>query len=277
MNKLPTAKRAEVVRCLVEGNSIRGTVRMTGAAKNTVIKLLLELGEACGHFQDAVLRNLPCKRIQADEIWTFCYAKFKHVPEEHQGEFGYGDVWTFTALDADTKLVASWAIGPRTYSMAAEFVQDLVPRLAHRVQLTTNGASMYLNAVEEAFGADVDIAVLQKIYGPADETPARYSPPECIGTVTQIVQGDPKPEHISTSFVNRSSLTMRMSMRRFTRLTNGFSKKLHNLMAAVSLHFMHYNFCRLHQSLSGKTPAMAAGVADRTWFLEEVVALLDSN
>jgi len=277
MNKLSTAKRTQVVRCLVEGNSIRATVRMTGAAKNTVIKLLVELGEACDHFQDAIFRNLPCRRIQADEIWSFCYAKHKNVPEEHRGEFGYGDVWTFTAMDADTKLVPSWAIGPRDFTMASEFMRDLVSRLAHRVQLTTDGHTMYLNAVEAAFGADVDFAMLQKIYGPATGTAARYSPPECVGAVTQIIQGNPKPEHISTSYIERQNLTMRMSMRRFTRLTNGFSKKIENLMAAVSLHFMHYNFCRIHKSLNGKTPAMAAGVTDHVWPIEEVIGLLGSN
>jgi IS1 family transposase len=250
---------------------------MTGAAKNTVVKLLVELGEACDRFQDETLRNLPCKRIQADEIWSFVYAKQKNVPEEHRGAFGYGDVWTFTAIDADTKLVPSWVIGPRDLDTATAFMHDLVSRLARRVQLTTDGHTMYLEAVEDAFGAEVDFAMLQKIYGQPIGSPARYSPPECIGTVTQVVQGDPKPEHVSTSFVERQNLTMRMSMRRFTRLTNGFSKKLANLMAAVSLHFMHYNFSRVHKTLDGRTPAMAAGVTDHVWSVEELVALLDSN
>lgn len=277
MNKLSTAKRSQVVAALVEGNSIRATVRMTGVAKNTVVKLLVELGEACACYQDEALRDLYCERLQADEIWSFCYAKAKNVPDEHRGEFGYGDVWTFTAIDADTKLVPSWMIGPRDLTTATAFMQDVVARLHGRVQLTTDGHTMYLAAVEDAFGADVDYAMLQKVYGVPAEAERRYSPAECIGTSTQVIQGNPKDEHISTSYVERQNLTMRMSMRRFTRLTNGFSKKLANLMAAVSLHFMHYNFCRKHQTLNGQTPAMAAGVADHVWSIEEVVALLDGE
>ncbi|MGD1148206.1 MAG: IS1 family transposase [Thermoanaerobaculaceae bacterium] len=277
MNKLSTAKRTQVVRCLVEGNSIRATVRMTGAAKNTVVKLLSELGEACAQFQDEALRSLTCRRIQADEIWSFCYAKAKNVPDEHRGEFGYGDVWTFTAIDADTKLVPAWLVGSRDGGTATEFMQDLASRLRHRVQLTTDGHTMYLDAVEDAFGADVDYAMLQKHYGVPVEAEKRYSPAECIGTSTEIRQGCPNPKHISTSYVERQNLTMRMSMRRFTRLTNGFSKKLANHMAAVSLYFMFYNFGRKHQSLAGKTPAMVAGVTDHVWSVEEIVALLDGE
>ncbi|HVN75136.1 MAG TPA: IS1 family transposase [Thermoanaerobaculaceae bacterium] len=277
MNKLSTAKRVRVVAALVEGNSILATVRMTGAAKNTVVKLLAELGEACTRYQDEKLRDLPCKRIQADEIWSFCYAKAKNVPAQHRGEFGFGDVWTFTAIEADTKLVPAWMIGPRDLDTATAFMRDLVARLRHRVQLTTDGLNVYLDAVDDAFGCDVDFAQLQKLYGTAPEAETRYSPAKCIGTSTQVVQGNPKEEHISTSYVERQNLTMRMSMRRFTRLTNGFSKKLTNHMAAVSLYFMHYNFCRKHQTLRGKTPAMAAGVADHVWSIEELVALLDSN
>ncbi len=277
MNKLSTAKRAAVVRCLVEGNSIRATVRMTGAAKNTVIKLLVELGEACSRYQDAVFNDLYCEHVQADEIWSFCHAKAKNVPEVHRGEFGYGDVWTFTAIDADTKLVPSWMIGPRDLTTATAFMQDVVARLHGRVQLTTDGLHLYIDAVESSFGSDVDFAQLQKLYGVPPEAEHRYSPAQCIGTSTEVMQGNPDPSHISTSYVERQNLTMRMSMRRFTRLTNGFSKKLANLMAAVSLHFMHYNFCRKHQTLKGQTPAMAAGVSDHVWSVEEVVALLDSN
>lgn len=277
MNKLSTAKRIQVVAALVEGNSIRATVRMTGAAKNTVVKLLVELGEACARFQDETLRDLYCEHLQADEIWSLCYAKAKNVPEEYRGEFGCGDVWTFTALDADTKLVPSWMIGPRDLSTANAFMQDVVSRLHGRVQLTTDGHAMYLDAVESAFGSAVDFAQLQKLYGVPPEAEKRYSPAECIGTRSQIVQGNPDPAHVSTSYVERQNLTMRMSMRRFTRLTNAFSKKVANLMAAVSLHFMHYNFCRVHQALKGKTPAMAVGVADHVWLVEEFVALLDSN
>ncbi len=277
MNKLSTAKRAAVVRCLVEGNSIRATVRMTGAAKNTVVKLLVELGEACSKYQDEQLRDLYSERIQADEIWSFCYAKAKNVPDEHRGEFGYGDVWTFVGIDADTKLVPAWLVGPRDAGTATEFMQGLAGRLRNRVQLTTDGHTMYLDAVEDAFGAEVDYAMLQKHYGVPPEAEKRYSPAECIGVSLDVRQGCPNPHHISTSYVERQNLTMRMSMRRFTRLTNAFSKKVENLAAAVSLHFIHYNFCRKHQSLSGQTPAMAAGVADHVWSVEEVVALLDSN
>ncbi|MBZ5587327.1 MAG: IS1 family transposase [Acidobacteriia bacterium] len=274
MNKLTTAKRIQVVAALVEGNSIRATVRMTGTAKNTVIKLLVELGGVCARYQDEALHDLYCEHVQADEIWSFCYAKTKNVPQKHQGEFGYGDVWTFTAIDADTKLVPSWMIGPRDLDTATAFMQDLVSRIHGRVQLTTDGHSMYLDAVDAAFGSAVDFAQLQKLYGVPPDVERRYSPAVCIGTNTQVVQGNPDAAHISTSYVERQNLTMRMSMRRFTRLTNGFSKKLDNLMAAVSLHFMHYNFCRPHKTLKGKTPAMAAGVANHTWAVREVVALL---
>ncbi len=276
MNKLSTAKRSQVIRCLVEGNSIRATVRMTGVAKNTVVKLLVDLGEACSRFQHEALRDLYCEHIQADEIWSFVYAKQKNVPQELRGTFGVGDVWTFTAIDADTKLVLSWLVGPRDLDSATAFMHDVVSRLHNRVQLTTDGHTMYLEAVESAFGAEVDYAMLQKQYGVPPEAERRYSPPECIGTSTEVVQGNPDPEHVSTSYVERQNLTMRMSMRRFTRLTNAFSKKVENLAAAVSLHFMYYNFCRKHQTTK-MTPATAAGVTDHQWTVEEVVALLDSN
>jgi len=224
---------------------------MTGAAKNTVVKLLAELGEACQWYQDEHLRNLPCKRVQCDEVWSFCYSKDKNVPQQHKGEFGYGDVWTWTALCADTKLVPSWLVGRRTGADARAFISDLADRLANRVQLTTDGYRAYLGAVEEAFGADIDYAILDKMYGP-------------------------EPKDISTSYVERQNLTMRMGMRRFTRLTNAFSKKVEYLMHAVSLHFMYYNFARVHRSL-GTTPAKAAGVSDHVWSIEEIVGLLGSN
>ena len=276
MNKLSTAKRTQVVKCLVEGNSIRATVRMTGAAKNTVVKLLVELGEACSRYQHEALRDLYCEHVQCDEIWAFCYAKEKNVPDEHRGEFGYGDVWTFTAIDAETKLVPAWMLGTRDADCATAFLHDLASRLNHRVQLTTDGHRMYLEAVEGAFGSEIDFAQLQKIYsGEGPEGQKRYSPPVCTGTNTQVIEGEPDPEHISTSYVERQNLTMRMSMRRFTRLTNAFSKKVENLAAAVSLHFMHYNFCRVHKSLNGLTPAMAAGVTDHVWTAEELIGLLD--
>jgi IS1 family transposase len=247
---------------------------MTGVAKNTVVKLLVDLGKACSWYQDKTLRNLPCKRIQCDEIWAFCYAKEKNVPKKLKGQFGYGDVWTFTAIEAETKLVPSWHIGWRDIENATMFMKDLASRLKNKVQLTTDGHKMYLNAVEEAFGGDIDFSQLIKIYGHNPESEVRYSPPECIGTEVNNIAGNPDQEHVSTSYVERQNLTMRMGMRRFTRLTNGFSKKVENLACAVSLHFMYYNFCRVHQTLR-VTPAMEAGVTDHVWNLEEILALLN--
>lgn len=274
MNKLTNEKRVAVVKALVEGMSIRATVRMTGVAKNTIVKLLADLGRVCSEYQDAKLRNLPCKRIQADEVWSFIYAKAKNVPGAKAAPQDAGDVWTWTAIDADTKLVPSWRVGPRDIGTATEFMRDLAGRLASKVQLTTDGLKAYLWAVEDAFGGDIDFAQLQKIYASQHDGAGRYSPPVVAGTKTDFVTGNPDPVHVSTSYVERQNLTMRMSMRRFTRLTNGFSKKLENHCAAIALHFMHYNFCRVHQSLR-ITPAMAAGVTDHVWEIEEVVALLD--
>jgi len=277
MNKLSPERRAQVIKALVEGNSIRATCRMTGTAKGTVLRLLAEVGEACAKYQDEHLRDLTCRRIQCDEIWSFCYAKEKNVPQEVRGTFGYGDVWTWTALDADTKLVPSWAIGSRGAEAANEFLHDLADRLAHRIQLTTDGHKVYLNAVENVFGIDIDYAMLVKVYGKTSkEEETRYSPATCMGTETHVVRGNPDPKHISTSYVERQNLTMRMSMRRFTRLTNAFSKKVENLAHAVALHFMHYNFCRVHKTL-GTTPAVAAGVADHEWAVGEIVNLLESK
>jgi IS1 family transposase len=279
MNQLSRARRAEVIRCLVEGNSIRATVRMTGVAKNTVAKLLVDLGRACSDYQDAVMRDLPCGRVQCDEIWSFCYSKQKNVPLEHQGEFGYGDVWTWTAIDADTKLIPCWLVGERTLEDAVVFIEDLAKRLANRVQLTTDGHKPYLKAVEAAFGDEIDYATLTKLYGrtPAKETvESRYSPPVCTGMDIRHVQGNPDVAHISTSYVERANLTMRMGMRRFTRLTNAFSKKVENLSAAVALHFMHYNFARVHKTL-GTSPAVAAGIATHVWTVEEIARLLEWN
>lgn len=276
MNRLSTERRAQVVGCLVEGMSIRATVRVTGAAKNTVTKLLVELGEACDRYQDKTLRNLTSKRIQCDEVWSFCYAKQKNVPKEHQGTFGYGDVWTWTAIDADTKLIPAWLVGERHTSDAITFIWDLRSRLANKVQLTTDGHRPYLTAVEGVFtDMDVDYAMLVKLYGsPSKEEQRRYSPARCTGTREIPIRGNPDPSHISTSYVERQNLTMRMGMRRFTRLTNAFSKKIENLAAAVSLHFMHYNFVRVHQTL-GTTPAVAAGVTDHVWTIEEIVKLIE--
>lgn len=278
MNKLSPARRSRVVAALVEGNSVRATCRMVDVDKGTVLKLLVDLGAACEWYQDVTLRNLKLKRIQCDEIWEFCYAKAKNVPEEHAGEWGYGDVWTWVAIDAETKLVPSWAVGRRDGFTAAAFVRDLADRLATRVQLTTDGHKVYLEAVEGAFGSEIDYAMLVKMYegDSGKHTPAerRYSPAVCTGAQTQRITGNPDPAHISTSFVERQNLTMRMNMRRFTRLTNAFSKKVDNHKAAVALHFMHYNFARIHTTLR-VTPAMEAGVTTHVWSIDEMVALLD--
>lgn len=274
-NILKAEKRAAVIAALVEGNSINATVRMTGVAKNTILKLLVELGTACAVYQDEALRELPCKRVQVDEIWAFCYAKAKNVPAEKRGTFGFGDVWTFTAIDAETKLVPSFLVGLRDTATATEFCMDLASRMASRIQLTSDGHKMYLQAVENAFAGDVDYAMLQKIYGPMPEgDQRRYSPAECIGCEKRAIQGNPDAKHVSTSYVERQNLTMRMSMRRFTRLTNGFSKKVENLIASVALHYMHYNFSRPHLSLKGATPAQAAGVDARRWTVADIIGLL---
>jgi IS1 family transposase len=276
MNRLSTERRAQIIGCLVEGMSIRGTVRVTGASKNTITKLLVDLGQACSEYQDETLRDLPCKVVQCDEIWSFCYAKQKNVPEEHQGTFGYGDVWTWTALCADTKLVPSWLVGERTTDDAIVFMRDLESRLAGRVQMTTDGLRAYWTAIGMSFGQEIDYAELQKLYGPDSSNAGqrRYSPSKLQGTKKKALRGNPDMAKVSTSYVERQNLTMRMGMRRFTRLTNGFSKKVENLAHAVALHYMHYNFARTHQTLQ-MTPAMAAGIADHKWSLAEIAALLD--
>jgi IS1 family transposase len=252
---------------------------MTGAAKNTVTNLLVDLGAACADYQDRKLRALPCETIQVDEIWSFCYAKQKNVPVEHRGTPGYGDVWSWTALCADTKLVPSWLVGERQLNDALAFLLDLKERLANPIQLTSDGHRIYLKAVDLAFKRDqIDYAMLAKLYGPDPGEERRYSPPICIGTKSHVIKGNPDPEKISTSYVERQNLTMRMGMRRFTRLTNAFSKKIENLTHAVSLHYMHYNFARPHKTLSTSeptTPAMAAGVADHVWTLTEIAELLE--
>ena len=272
MNKLRREKQVQVIAALVEGNSVNSTVRMTGVHKTTILKLLAELGGRCADYQDRTMRNLKCKRIQCDEIWQFVYAKEKNVPGDKKGHFGFGDVWTWVAIDADTKLVPSFMVGNRDARSARMFIDDLKGRLANRVQLTTDGLKVYLEAVEGTFGADVDYAQLVKIYGATQEE-TRYSPAECIGCETKIIQGQPDKNHISTSYVERQNLTMRMRMRRFTRLTNGFSKKIENHAYALALFYMHYNFCRIHQTLR-VTPAMEAGISDHVWSLEEVADLL---
>jgi len=276
-NKLNLDRQAEIIRVLCEGNSIRSTARITGVAINTVVKLLRDVGAACLEYQDKTMRNLPCKNIQCDEIWSFCYSKQKNVPEKKQGQFGYGDVWTWTAIDADTKLVASWLVGLRDVDCAIAFMDDLKSRLAGRVQLTTDGHKVYLVAVEKAFGANVDYAMLVKLYGQEPEPDKRYSPANCIAAEKHAIRGNPDASLVSTSYVERQNLTMRMSMRRFTRLTNAFSKKLENHEYALALYFMHYNFARTHKSLSNPyatTPAMAAGVSDHVWTIEEIVKLV---
>jgi IS1 family transposase len=274
VNRLDTDTRRAIVASLVEGNSIRATCRMIGISRNTVTKLLVDMGTVCSIHQDRVMRDLRCERIQCDEIWAFCYAKAKNVPEDKKGEFGFGDVWTWVALDADTKIVPTFHIGGRDLQDAYEFIGDLAPRLRSRVQLTTDGHRVYVNAVANSFKGDVDYAMLVKLYGTEGGDAGRYSPPKCIGSIPQAISGNPDPDHISTSYVERSNLTMRMSMRRFTRLTNAFSKKVENLAAAVSLHFAYYNFCRVHKTL-GTTPAVSAGVADHIWTLDELIGLLE--
>lgn len=274
MNKLNTKRRAQIIACLCEGMSVRATCRITGADKKTVLKLLVKVGDACLDYQNRVMVNLPCKRLQADEVWSFCYSKAKNVPEEKRGQFGYGDVWTWTVIDADTKLIPTWRVGTRDAGTAHDLMMDLAPRLRGRVQLTTDGLRSYLDAVEDAFGIDVDYAQLVKVYGEnTKEEQRKYSPAVCLGTERKVIQGEPDPAHISTSYVERHNLTIRMSNRRFTRLTNAFSKKLENHCHALAVFFMFYNFCRIHQSLR-VTPAMEAGIADHAWTVEEIVGLV---
>jgi IS1 family transposase len=272
MNKLSREKQTQVIAALVEGNSINSTVRMTGVSKVTILKMLEALGPVCADYQDRTFRDLKCKRIQCDEIWAFCYAKEKNVPAEMKGQFGVGDVWTWVAVDADTKLVPSFLVGNRDGRSAKMFIEDLAGRLAHRVQLTTDGLKAYLDAVEDSFGCDIDYAQLIKMYGASQEE-VRYSPAECIGCETKRVSGSPDAKHISTSYVERQNLSMRMGMRRFTRLTNGFSKKIENHIYAVALFYMHYNFCRIHKTLRC-TPAMEAGITNHVWEIGEIIDLM---
>lgn len=281
MNRLPTSKRVQIIHAFVEGVSLRAISRMVDCSINTVTKLLEDVGAACLDYQDQALRDLPCKRVQCDEVWSFCYAKEKNVPKEKKGTFGYGDVWLWVAMCADTKLVPCWHVGRRDAEAAEEFIADLAGRLRNRVQLTTDGHKPYLEAVEGAFGADVDYAQLVKLYGPSLDGTAgtaerKYSPGECTGIRKMPITGNPDRKHISTSYIERQNLTMRMSMRRLTRLTNGFSKKVANLAHAMSIHYMHYNFVRQHKTLR-VAPAMAAGISDRLWSMEELVALADQR
>jgi len=272
MNKLSTEKRTQIVAALVEGCSIHSVVRMTGASKNTVSKLLIELGAACSGYMNRNLRNLPCKRVQCDEIWSFVRAKQKNVTPTMADSKVCGDVWTWVAIDADSKLICSWLVGKRDTGCATEFIQDLAGRLSNRVQLTTDGHKPYLTAVADGFGSDIDYAMLIKIYGKDAEGEKRYSPSVCTGCKKENKIGDPDPKHVSTSYVDRQNLTMRMSMRRITRLTNAFSKKVENHVAAIAIHYMYYNFVRIHQTLR-VTPAMAASITTRLWTIRDIVAL----
>lgn len=273
MNKKDIKKRAQILHMLVEGNSLRATARMADVSRNTVDKLLCDVGAVCLAYQDEHLRGLTCKRLQCDEIWSFVYSKQKNVSKAKEHIFGYGDVWTWVAICADTKIVPCWHVGPRDGDTAKVFMEDVASRLSHRVQLTTDGLKAYLEAVESAFGANIDFAQLVKLYGGDASQEKRYSPAHYEGSKIKAIEGIPDRKHISTSYVERQNLTMRMSMRRFTRLTNGFSKKLENHMHAISLHYMYYNFGRIHKTLR-VSPAMEAGVTDHLWTLEEIAGLI---
>lgn len=276
MNKLSIEKRAQILSVLCEGMGINAATRITGSSKNTVLKLLADVGEACAKYQDETHRNLKLKRIECDEIWSFIGMKQKNVPKEQQDVFGIGDVYTWTAIDAETKLIPCWHVGTRDADSAYAFIHDLASRLENRVQLTTDGHKAYIEAVEDAFGPDIDFAQLIKLYGSAGQTKddqRRYSPAECTGTEKRRITGNPDIKNVSTSYVERQNLTMRMHMRRFTRLTNAFSKKLENHMHAISLYFMFYNYCKIHKSLR-ITPAMAAEITDHVWEIADIVNLI---
>jgi IS1 family transposase len=278
MNKLSTEQRVRVVSNLVEGVGVNATTRLSGVAKNTVLKLLRDLGTACEEYQREHVRDLTCQRIQCDEIWQFCYSKAKNVPEKYRGVFGFGDVWTWVGIDADTKLIVAWHIGTRDSKAATVFMRRVSSRVVNRIQLTTDGHAAYMIAVDSAFGFGfrentIDYAMLIKLYGKGQTGPeTRYSPAVCLGTKRDVIRGNPDPNHISTSYVERQNLTMRMHMRRYTRLTNAHSKKLANHRHATALHFVWYNFVKVHSTL-GKTPAMAAGLETRAWSLEDLIAL----
>lgn len=277
MNKLPIEKRRQILAMLCEGSSMRSIERITSVSINTVSKLLVEAGEACLILHDETVHNVKASRIQCDEIWSFCYAKDKNVPAAKDAPEGAGDVWTWTAIDADTKLIVSYFVGDRSGQSAIALMDDLRSRLSNRVQLTTDGHRAYLEAVEGAFGADVDYAQLVKMYGNVGggkNAEVRYSPAECTGIKKVRVEGNPDVKHVSTSYVERQNLTMRMSMRRFTRLTNAFSKKLDNHIHALALYFVFYNFTRIHKTLR-VSPAMAAGITNRLWSLDDVIAKID--
>jgi IS1 family transposase len=277
MNKLTHEKRVQLVNCLIEGCSIRATVRMTGVAKKTVMRFVAEIGEVCAEYQDRVLRNLSCRRVQLDELWGFNYCKDKNVTPEIAAKVpAAGDVWLWVAIDAETKLVPCWRLGDRNAGTAYDFVRDLASRLGNRIQLTSDGHRAYLEAVESAIGSEVDYAMLVKLYGNDRESETRYSPAECIGCRAIPISGNPKAVHISTSFVERQNWSVRTAMRRYTRLSNGFSRKIENHTAAIALNYFAYNFIKIHRSLRA-TPAMAAGVTDRLWDAGDLVSLLESE
>lgn len=274
MNRLNKQKRAQILGMLVEGNSLRATSRMADVSFNTVLKMVADAGCACAEFQDKALRNLPCKKLQVDEIWAYSYCKNKNVETTKKKVDGAGDIWTWVGICSDTKIVPSWLVGSRDAESAKVFIADLASRMSGRIQLTSDGHRPYVDAVEAAFGSEVDFAQLIKVYGEGAESQKRYSPAECVGCKKSKISGNPDEKHISTSYAERQNLTMRMGMRRFTRLTNAFSKKAENHAHAVALHFMHYNFARIHKTLR-VTPAMQAGISDHVWTLEEIAALMD--
>lgn len=269
MKRLTRQKQAQIVSALIEGNSIRATSRIFGVSKDTVLKLQVEAGYKSADYQDRAFHNLTCKGVECDEVWAFCYAKQKNVPAEKQGKFGFGDVWTWTAIDANTKLIPSFTVGNRDASSARILIEDLAGRLKNRIQLTTDGLKVYLEAIEGAFGCNIDYAMLVKTYEASQEE-TRYSPAVCTACEHKPITGRPDPDHISTSYVERSNLSIRMGVRRFTRLTNAFSKKVENHAAAVGLYLMHYNFCRVHQALR-VTPAMEAGLTEHIWTITEML------
>lgn len=277
MNRLTSEQRAKVISCLIEGNSIRSTVRITGVAKKTVMRLVFEVGSFCADYQDRVFRDLKCERIQVDECWSFCYCKEKTVtPKIEANNPGAGDAWLWAAIDADTKLVPCWLVGKRDPASARDFIEDLAGRLSNRIQLTSDGLKLYIKAVDKAFGGDIDYAQLVKIYGISEEGEKRYSPSVCLGCESHAVTGNPDPKHINTSYVERHNLSVRMTVRRFTRLTNAFSKKIGNHIAAVALGYFAYNFIKIHRTLR-MTPAMAAGVTGRLWNVEDLVAAWEAE
>jgi IS1 family transposase len=277
MNRLPLNTRVQILSMLCEGSSMRSISRVADVSINTVTKLLVDAGKACASFHDEKVRGVKARRVQVDEIWSFTYANQKNVPAAKRQDLAYGDTWTWTAIEADTKLLITWLVGGRDGDFAMGFMDDLRSRLANRVQLTSDGHKAYLEAVEGAFGGDIDYAMLIKLYGAASEgAKGRYSPAECIGARKTRIEGDPDPAHVSTSYAERQNLTMRMQMRRFTRLTNAFSKKFENHMHMVALYTVWYNFVKQHKTLKGLSPAMAAGLSDTLWSMADLAAVVDA-